>query len=273
MTPPGLESKPATPAGDPTNPFNGKNVGMTPTISKLAEALANAQGEIKTAATNANNPHFKKDFADLSDVRDACRDALKRNGLSVPQIPFAENNTVVLRSILLHSSGEYLWGDLIANVDWKNPQTVGSAITYLRRYALSAYTGVAPKGEDDDGEGANGRGNQGGGGNGGNSQGSGNGNSGKGAPPAGKSQGQRPPQTTSAAPAEPPPIPELVKPYADRFDALQPGEIGVAEFHKILSSSRDLFPDDGPEKRAYGAAVKRAAARLGIQKKPAEPTS
>ena len=239
-----------TDATEAETPFNNVRIGMSPTISKLAAAMAKAQGDIRTAAMSAVNPHFKKDYADLADVRDACREPLAKNGLSVVQMPFGEDGKIALRSVLLHESGEFMWSDL-PGANWKNPQELGSLLTYLRRYALSSITGVAPRGEDDDGEGAMGRrpDEQGRG----NDRGSGNGN-------------REPSQGPKAQPsAGPPPIPDVVKPYADKF-----GEVTTQEsFHALLNKCRDTFPEGTPERKAFNHVVNDAAKRLGLTpKKP-----
>jgi hypothetical protein len=55
----------------------------------------------------------------------------------------------------MHESGEWFENTLTAKSDWPNPPAVGSAITYLRRYALQSLSGLAA--DDDDGAGATGR--------------------------------------------------------------------------------------------------------------------
>lgn len=122
-------------------------------VKELATALARAQNQIQGAAKDKTNPHFRSAYADLASVWDACREALTKNGLSVVQtcIP-SDGQSVAVETTLLHSSGEYIGSCLVMPVPKFDPQGVGSAITYARRYALAAMVGVAP--EDDDGEGA-----------------------------------------------------------------------------------------------------------------------
>jgi hypothetical protein len=122
----------------------------SPTIGALAAALAKAQAEIEGASKDKLNPHFKSRYADLASVWDACRSPLTGNGLSVVQVPMASGPTVTVVTMMMHSSGEWLRGDLTMTAQQNTPQSVGSAITYARRYALAAMAGVAP--EDDDGE-------------------------------------------------------------------------------------------------------------------------
>ena len=125
-------------------------------IGELAKALAAAQGEMTAAAKDASNPHFKSRYATLASVWDAIRGPLSRNGLSVSQVletPDAGPG-VIVRTMLLHTSGQWIASRYVMPIpDKLTPQAVGSAITYARRYALSAIVGIAPD-DDDDGNAA-----------------------------------------------------------------------------------------------------------------------
>lgn len=78
------------------------------------------------------------------------RGAFAKHGLSVVQMPEVIDGQLRLRTLLLHSSGQSLdCGSLAANVDLENPQKIGSAITYFRRYALAAISQTVAD-EDDD---------------------------------------------------------------------------------------------------------------------------
>lgn len=122
-------------------------------IADLAAALAKAQGTIKGAAKDANNPHFKSKYADLASVWEACRKALSDNGLSVIQTPGeCAGGTVTLTTMLAHASGQWVRETLTIPLAKVDAQGYGSAVTYARRYALAAIVGVAP--DDDDGNAA-----------------------------------------------------------------------------------------------------------------------
>ncbi len=127
-------------------------MSWSPTIGALAAALAKAQGMIAGAKKDSVNPHFKTSYADLASVWDACRAALSANGLSVVQPTQPATGGVLVATILLHTSGEWIRGDLFMPCAKPDAQGIGSAITYARRYGLAAMVGVAP--DDDDGEGA-----------------------------------------------------------------------------------------------------------------------
>jgi hypothetical protein len=121
-------------------------------IKDLAAALALAQSEIKGAIKDSANPFFKSKYADLTSVWDACRAAITKNGLSVIQTCDDNDAKVTVTTQLMHSSGQWIRGQLSAKPAKSDPQGIGSCITYLRRYALAAMVGVAP--EDDDGNAA-----------------------------------------------------------------------------------------------------------------------
>jgi hypothetical protein len=121
---------------------------------ELCAALSRAQAKIEGAKKDSNNPHFKNAYADLASVWDAIREPLTSEGLSVIQlVTDTVEGAVGLTTVLMHSSGQSVQSTFSMPVSQKgNPQAVGSAITYARRYALMAIAGVAP--EDDDGNAA-----------------------------------------------------------------------------------------------------------------------
>jgi len=122
-------------------------------IKELATAMAKAQGQIKGALKDQNNPFFKSKYADLSSVVEAIRVPLSSNGLSYVQIAHEKENAAAFETKILHSSGEWLsCGIVSVPVSKADAQGFGSASTYARRYSLSAAFGVAP--EDDDGNAA-----------------------------------------------------------------------------------------------------------------------
>lgn len=121
-------------------------------INELATALAKAQQQIKPATANAWNPHFKSNYADLTSVWEACREALASNHLSVSQAAGKdESGKLVLETRLIHSSGQWIESVMPLLLQKQDMQGLGSAMTYSRRFALAAIVGVAPEEEDDDG--------------------------------------------------------------------------------------------------------------------------
>lgn len=125
---------------------------MSPEIGKLTEALCKAQACIEGAKEDAMNPFFKSKYADLSSVWRACKKPLSENGLAVFQTVENGGDKIYLVTTLAHISGQYMRSYMPVIVTKQDPQSFGSAITYSRRYALSAMVGVCPA--DDDAEGA-----------------------------------------------------------------------------------------------------------------------
>ena len=113
-------------------------------IDELAGALAKAQGMMENAVMNRTNPHFKSRYADLAAIINAARKALSANGLAFVQTI----SDGVLHTRLLHTSGQWIASEHPLPMSGK-PQEIGSALTYARRYSLSALLGIAAD-EDDD---------------------------------------------------------------------------------------------------------------------------
>lgn len=135
-------------------PLNSSPLRRSQNIDLLMTALAKAQGLMEAAKREALNPHFKHKYAELSSVWDAIREPLSSNGISVYQAPVSVPNVDAVRIVTLlgHSSGQWIESDYDMPAPRWDPQGVGTAITYGRRYALMAAVGIAP--EDDDGEAA-----------------------------------------------------------------------------------------------------------------------
>jgi hypothetical protein len=124
-------------------------------ITNIAKAMNAVQEHALMAAENSENPFFHSKYADLTSVWGACRKDLHDNGLSIIQ---AVNTTIegtVLETTLLHISGEYITSVYPVTPKTLDPQGIGSAVTYARRYALAAMVGVIAG--DDDAEQAVGR--------------------------------------------------------------------------------------------------------------------
>ena len=125
----------------------------SPELDQLATALALAQGSMQGAVKDRTNPAFKSSYADLASTWDACRVALSSNGLAVSQHPGRlEDGSVTVTTMLLHKSGQHITSVCSALPRDASPASVGSVVTYLRRYGLAAAVGVSP--EDDDGQAA-----------------------------------------------------------------------------------------------------------------------
>lgn len=125
---------------------------QTENVADLSAALAKAQASMKAATFNRVNPHFKNRYADLAAVLDAIRVPLADNGLSITQTTEIRDGGFVLVTTLRHASGQSVSSEYPLPVAAK-PQELGSALTYARRYSLSAIACIAAD-DDDDAEGA-----------------------------------------------------------------------------------------------------------------------
>lgn len=116
-------------------------------IIKLMTALSQFQETCPSVPKTKKNPHLKNMYAGLEDIMGTIRKPLRDAGLVISQLP----GDGTLTTLLAHfESGEFVKSTItLAPVKDNNPQAVGSALTYARRYTLSAVLGL-PIGEDDD---------------------------------------------------------------------------------------------------------------------------
>lgn len=129
------------------------------TIIKLAKSLVETQKELKQPLKDAKNPFFKSEYVPLENVAEAITQTATKYGLAFSQYATTtENGNVSVGTIVFHESGEYIeYPPLILKPENTKPQSIGSAITYAKRYALSAIFGITSD-KDDDGNKANGNG-------------------------------------------------------------------------------------------------------------------
>lgn len=127
---------------------------MTELTNEFVAAMVKAQSEMTAVIKGNVNPAFKSKYADLASVIDAVLPALNKHGIAVMQSPMFDGEVVRVDTFLLHSAGGGTSNSLSLRPSKPDPQGVGSAITYARRYALLSMCGVAP--EDDDANAASG---------------------------------------------------------------------------------------------------------------------
>ena len=120
-------------------------------INELATALAQAQSQFKPVKKSGKNPHLKSEYATLDDVLKATSKALSSNGLALVQSLDEDDK---LTTALLHNSGQ--WISSTCAIPATNGhrginqlQAFGGALTYMRRYALTALLGVSSDTDDD----------------------------------------------------------------------------------------------------------------------------
>lgn len=122
-------------------------MNQSTSIKELATALKGFQAEVANVPKEGTNPFYKSKYATLEAVIDTAKPTLAKHGLSFAQFPSFEG----LTTILMHTSGEWISSDAKIVMKDQTPQGQGSAITYMRRYALSAILGLATE-DDDDGQ-------------------------------------------------------------------------------------------------------------------------
>jgi len=119
------------------------------TISELAKALSNFQGKMTAVKKDATNPFYKSKYATLDTIWETIRKPLSESGLSIAQTMNVFGDKSLLETTLYHNSGEWISGTQLVNPIKDDPQSLGSAISYARRYSLSALLGIVAD-EDDD---------------------------------------------------------------------------------------------------------------------------
>ena len=117
-------------------------------IDKLATALALAQSEMEGAKKESTNPYFKSNYADLHAVIKSAFPYLSKHGLSISQGNEVIQGAICVTTTLMHKSGQWIRSKVKLPLEKKNAQGVGSAITYGRRYGLSAIVGIAQYDDD-----------------------------------------------------------------------------------------------------------------------------
>lgn len=123
-------------------------------IKEIAAALADFQSEVKDPARDGENPHFRSKYVQIDGLLAAVRPILSKHGLSVVQSTGGDGQDISVTTEIMHTSGEWIRTDaLILKAVKADPQGAGSAVTYGRRYSLSAALGVAWD-DDDDGNAA-----------------------------------------------------------------------------------------------------------------------
>ena len=135
------------------NASTGNLMVISPSTSSIIPALLKAKFSMGAALKDSSNPFFKSKYADLNAVKAACEPALAAQNIGVFQPTLQKDGKSYVRTLLLHESGEFFGSDTeIVCSKQNDPQALGSAITYARRYGLQSLVGLGA--EDDDGEGA-----------------------------------------------------------------------------------------------------------------------
>ncbi len=119
------------------------------TITTLIPALGRAKFMMGKVALNSVNPHFKSKYADLGALIEASAQALAANDLVIVQMPSQDAIGYYVETTLYHTSGEFLSGKTYINPVKNDPQGLGSAITYAKRYGMGSLLGLNGEPDDD----------------------------------------------------------------------------------------------------------------------------
>lgn len=128
---------------------------MSTATSKIAAALVAFQRQMprvskdKTARVpTKNGGEYTYSYADLASVSDAALPILNELGVSFVCSPRrCDDGSYELVGILLHESGDSIDGAL--PIFGRDPQAIGSAVSYGRRYLLGLLTGIVTEDDDD----------------------------------------------------------------------------------------------------------------------------
>jgi hypothetical protein len=116
-------------------------------IDLVSAALVEAQGKLKAAEMDAQNPFFKSKYATLGAIIEASRDALYNAGLMIQQPTDIHEGMVTVRTIIRHKSGQWIDGGTMSLAIGENDrnsdaQLAGSICTYLKRYSWASNLGI-----------------------------------------------------------------------------------------------------------------------------------
>jgi len=119
------------------------------TIKAIAPAIASFHSEVGKIAKKSENTFFKNKYAALPYILSAIAEPLKNAGLIILQMPKMTDKGNSLETVLMHTSGEWISEEYLMQPVKSDPQSMGSAITYARRYAIGAILNLNIDVDDD----------------------------------------------------------------------------------------------------------------------------
>lgn len=119
-------------------------------FDEILPALHKARSQFVKVKKDRQNSHLKNKYATLDSVLDAINPALTENSLMIMQDMQENdlNNKIKVETTVIHVSGQWVKYYAEIPIVKNDPQGVGSAFTYARRYALAAAFGLSQADDD-----------------------------------------------------------------------------------------------------------------------------
>ena len=117
-------------------------------FDEILPALHKARSQFVKVKKDRQNTHLKNKYATLDSVLDAITPALTENKLMIMQDGERIENTMRVETTVIHISGQWAKFYFDIPIAKNDPQGVGSAFTYGRRYALAAAFGLSQADDD-----------------------------------------------------------------------------------------------------------------------------
>lgn len=117
-------------------------------IKDIVAALSKFQGQLKPAIKDSENEYYENKYADLESVWEAIRIPLAENGLAIVQTTEIRDSRLGLVTTLFHTSSQWMESFYPLNPVKGDPQSLGSCVSYARRYCLASLLGVVQADDD-----------------------------------------------------------------------------------------------------------------------------
>jgi len=115
------------------------------------DKILKIQREIGKLSKDKENPFFHSSYFDINQILDKLNPLLEKHGLMIVQpLTTTDQGRPALGTVIYDESGKEVFNTLIALPELNDPQKMGSAITYYRRYALQSF--FLLQAEDNDGD-------------------------------------------------------------------------------------------------------------------------
>ena len=124
-----------------------KHIISSESIIEVSKALLEFHKNVDSIKKTSKNPFFKSSYAPLEEILNAVAIPLQKAGLIITQHPICDDQ---LETLIIHAeSGQYLSSVVPMHSAKNDSQSMGSAITYARRYAIGAILNLSIEPDDD----------------------------------------------------------------------------------------------------------------------------